>query len=41
MIPKFSHMKLEQIKPVMITKYYHSLINEGLSEEYAEYHPSR
>lgn len=25
-IPKFGHMKLEQIKPVMITKYYHSLI---------------
>jgi integrase len=36
-IPKFGHMKLEQIKPVMITKYYRSLINEGLSEEYVEY----
>ncbi|MGE8079068.1 tyrosine-type recombinase/integrase [Peribacillus loiseleuriae] len=36
-IPIFGALKLEQLKPIMITKYYNSLLEEGLSEEYIDY----
>lgn len=30
-------MKLKNIKPVIISKYYKELFNEGLTEEYIQY----
>lgn len=37
LIKKFAHLKLKSIKPVMISKYYKELLDEGLTEEYIQY----
>ncbi|MGG3890014.1 hypothetical protein [Metabacillus fastidiosus] len=37
LIGKFSHMKIKSFTPIMISKYYNELIEEGLTEEYIQY----
>ncbi|MEH7388653.1 Arm DNA-binding domain-containing protein [Bacillus sp. JJ1503] len=37
LIPKFGHVKVKQLTPIMISKYYNELLNEGLTEEFIQY----
>jgi hypothetical protein len=37
LVPKFGNLKIKNFSPIMISKYYNELLEEGLTQEYVQY----